>query len=133
MLCCERGLVDEAKTIVKSSADKIHARSKQGWSPIIIAAYNVQGAVVRMLLECGANINDTGIKGTSVFMYAKTRFMYQQVTDFEFLQYLIENGALINHTDEDNQMVLDYVSETSSKALYHFLVTNGAQKSLKNE
>ena len=131
MVCCERGLVDELKLLLKSRNDLINQRSIQGWSPIIVASYNSQIDVVKLLLKKGADINDTGDNGTSVFMYAKSAFVNDTTDDFFFLNWLLDKGALINHKDLHGLTVLDYVHKEKSDALYRFLLANGAKKYTK--
>lgn len=127
MILCEKGLVDELKILFKSRNDLINLRSIQGWSPIIVASYNSQLDVVKLLLKKGAYINDTGDNGTSVFMYAKSAFVNETIDDFYFLNFLLNKGALINHKDFHGRTVLDYIDKEKSKSLYRFLLDNGAK------
>jgi methionyl-tRNA formyltransferase len=128
MVWCEKGLVDDLKILFKSRNDFINQRSIQGWSPIIIASYNSQKDVVELLLEKGADINDTGENGTSVFMYAKSAFVNDTINDFHFLNWLLDKGALINHRDIHGRTVLDYIHKEKSESLYRFLLAKGAKK-----
>lgn len=128
MVCCEKGLIDEIDYLLKSRSDLINQRSVQGWSPIIIASYNTQFDAVKLLLKKGANINDTGNNGTSVFMYAKSGFINNTRDNFNFLKFLLDNGALINYRDIYGRTVLEYIDEIKSKSLYRFLIANGACK-----
>ena len=127
MVLCEKGLVDELKKLLKSRKDLINQRSVQGWSPIIVASYNSQLDVVKLLLKEGANINDTGHNGTSVLMYAKSAFVNDTIDDFYFLKFLLQEGALINQRDIHGRTVLDYIDKEKSKSLYGFLLDNGAK------
>ena len=127
MILCEKGLVDEIKILIKSRNDLINQRSIQGWSPIIVASYNSQLGVVKLLLKEGAYINDTGDNGTSVFMYAKSAFVNETIDDFYFLNFLLSKGALINHKDIHGRTLLDYIDKEKSKSLYRFLLANGAK------
>ena len=128
MVCCEKGVIDEIDCILKLQSDLINQRSIQGWSPIIVASYNTQFSTIKLLLKNGANINDTGNNGTSVFMYAKSAFINDQSDDFTFLQFLLDKGALINHRDNYGRTVLEYINDVKSKNLHNFLLTNGACK-----
>ena len=127
MVYCEKGLVDELKILIKSRNDLINQRSIQGWSAIIVASYNSQLDVVKLLLNEGADINDTGNNGTSVFMYAKSAFVNDTVDDFYFLNFLLNKGALINHQDIHGRTVLEYIDKEKSRSLHRFLLANGAK------
>ena len=127
MVWCEKGLVEEIRSLLKFRDDLINQRSIQGWSPIIIASYNSQIDVVKLLLKKGADINDTGDNGTSVLMYAKSAFVNDTIDDFNFLKYLLDNGAKVNQHDIHGRTVLEYINEEKSKSLYRFLLANGAK------
>lgn len=127
MVCCEKGLVDELRSMLKSRSDLIHQRSIQGWSPIIIASFNSHMDAVKLLLKKGADINDSGDKGTSVFMYAKSAFINDTTDSFCLLKFLLEQGARINHRDYHGRTVLDYIDKEKSNFLYRFLLDNGAK------
>ena len=62
MILCEKDLVDELKILFKSRKDLINQRSIQGWSLILVASYNSQLDVVKLLLKEVAYKNDTGAK-----------------------------------------------------------------------
>ena len=127
MVWCEKGLVEEIRSLLKFRDDLINHRSIQGWSPIIIASYNSQIDVVKLLLKKGADINDTGDNGTSVLMYAKSAFVNDTIDDFNFLKYLLDNGAKVNQRDIHGRTVLEYINKEKSKSLYRFLLANGAK------
>ena len=127
MVWCEKGLIEELRSLLKFRSDLINQRSIQGWSPIIIDSYNSQIDVVKLLLKKGADINDTGNNGTSVFMYAKSAFVNDTIGDLNFLKFLLDKGAMINHRDIHRRTVLDYINKEKSKTLYSFLQANGAK------
>mgnify|MGYP006082474599 CR=1 FL=1 len=80
-----------------------------GWTPLMVAAYNGNIEVVRMLIDRGANVNSYNIKGTTVLMYAK---------DFAILSgkkaifdYLISHGADVHSRDLNGKSIFEYLSK----------------------
>ena len=105
---------------------EIDKKNDQGWSGIIIAAFNHSYLVLDILLDYGANINDANKKGTTVFMYAKTKCMNNK--NFKILIYLLEKGADINARDhKKGWTVLDYVYSSGNIALTSFIQNNGGK------
>nr|AXL04833.1 dTDP-D-Fuc3N acetylase [Aeromonas hydrophila] len=91
----------------------VNEKNEKGWSPIIVAAYHGQLAIMEYLLSSGANINDINYNGTSVFMYAKD-YAIKNKDDF-FLKKIIELGANVSMTDFRDKNVFDYVIEKNNE------------------
>lgn len=122
---CETGNVDELQKIIKHIND-INKPNNKGWNAIILAAFNHHLEVVKLLLQNGANINSTNTKGTTVFMYAKTKVV--ENGNYEILDFLLQQGADINARDKKNNWtVLDYVKQTNHQPLINYLISKGAE------
>lgn len=95
------------ESIVGLRPDLIEETSAEGWTPLIVAAYNGKSDVVRALLHAGSDPNACNLKGTSPLMYAKDNAL--QSRSDEIVRLLIEAGADPDHTDIFGRSVLDYV------------------------
>lgn len=106
--------VNEAKFLLKNICG-VNDKNKNGWSPIIIAAFNGNHNVVKYLLNNGADVNDTNYNGTSLIMYAKDHCL--KVKDVSLFNFLVDSGANINHRDFYGKNLKDYLSITEQKFL----------------
>jgi ankyrin repeat protein len=121
---CENGDIDKINKIVSQITD-INKSNSKGWNAIILAAYNHNLEIVKILLKYGANINSINQNGTTVFMYAKTKVL--ENNNFALLDFLIESGSDINRKDfKNNWTVLDYVKQTNNHQLITYLINKGA-------
>ncbi|WP_162182400.1 ankyrin repeat domain-containing protein, partial [Aeromonas finlandensis] len=91
----------------------VNEKNEKGWSPIIVAAYNGQLNVIRQLLECGANINDTNYNGTTVFMYAKDYAI--EHNSVKYLEELKSLGADLSLSDYRGMTVFDYLENQKNE------------------
>ncbi|WP_323978065.1 formyltransferase family protein [Aeromonas veronii] len=101
--------------LVRAYLNKFNVNEKndKGWSPIIVAAYNGQLNVIRQLLECGANINDTNYNGTTVFMYAKDYAI--EHNSVKYLEELKSLGADLSLSDYRGMTVFDYLKNQKNE------------------
>jgi ankyrin repeat protein len=123
---CATGNLQYVNTRIKQHPN-INYRNEKGWNAIIVACYGHFYDVVSVLLANGADINSTNYKGTTVFMYAKTKCL--ETSDYRFLDYLLLNGANINAEDNKGLTVLDYVEILNNKQMIDYLITKGAATS----
>jgi methionyl-tRNA formyltransferase len=91
----------------------LEIRSRQGWSPLMIAAYTGNLAIAEILITSGADVNATNKKGTSVLMYAKS--IAARSNSIELVKYLLWSGANANAIDIFNISVLDYARTEGNK------------------
>lgn len=82
--------------------------NEMGWNPLIVAAYNGNEEVVRMLIEAGADVNARNFKGTSALMYSKDFALSSRKKNI--FNYLISKGASIYIKDWNNNSLFDYLS-----------------------
>lgn len=119
------GDIDKTREFVEK-VENIDKPNNRGWNAIIMAAYNQNKEAMHILVKHGANINSTNPKGTSVFMYAKTKSLENR--NFAFLDFVLSLGANINLRDsKKNWTVLDYVKEIGDAEMVSYLMNKGAK------
>ena len=91
--CCRQGDTDSVLALLENCPSLLEVRTKEGWTPLILAAFAQHGELVEVLLERGANPNATGLKGTTALMYAKTALLDEENPDTAILDSLIKAGA----------------------------------------
>lgn len=84
----------------------INVKDKNGWTPLIIAAFNGDKQACQILLSIGAEANETNANGTTPLMYAKD--YCSKISNFELCKFLIENGSNPFQKDYFGKNVLDY-------------------------
>jgi len=110
-LICECAMVDDyimAETILEY-VDDIQVLDKNGWNPLIIAAYNGSFNMVELLLKNGANPNSTNLNGTTALMYAKNAYLINE--DDSVLKLLLENGADPKIKDIHGKTIYEYIED----------------------
>jgi len=117
---CESGGLSRVQQIINEFPDFLHQSNSKGWTPLIVAAFHQQEAIVDFLIRSGANPNDTGINGTTVLMYAKTKLLHVATASYDLLEYLIASGADCFRTDCHGKNVLHYVLEQGDSRLEMF-------------
>ena len=123
---CKTGKLDAVGAFLSSDPDRIDEKSPEGWTGLIVACFNQQFEVAKLLVENGADVNATNAKGTTVFMYAKTPIQNNDQESTKILDYLLDKGADINRLDIFNKSVLDYVIENGATVLADWLKSKGA-------
>lgn len=91
--------------------------NNNGWTPIIVAAFNQHLDCVKYLISQNVDVNATNDKGTSVLMYAKTALMNIENPNFSLLNKLITAGADINHKDLFGKTIFQYVDQNNNHQL----------------
>lgn len=95
-------------------------KNNLGWSPIIVAAYHGNMAIIKWLVQKGADINDCNYKGTTVGMYYKD-FM-KRSGDYSGLKELIDLGLNLFLLDYNGLTVFDYLDKYEDKELIEYMM-----------
>lgn len=101
--------------IAMQSIAGVNDRNEKGWSPIIVAAYHGRLDIVMFLLQCGADINDTNYKGTTLLMYAKDYAL--KSGDASIVKFLLASGADRNLRDFAGKTIYQYVTSAEADFL----------------
>jgi len=122
---CKKGDLAKIKILITSHSYLLHCKNSEGWTAIIISTFWQRLEVVRYLIGIGANPNDTGRKGTSVLMYAKTKLLNCSNPDLSLIKFLLESGANINQKDCFGENIFYYLNIKSNpaKIIRDYLIT----------
>jgi prolyl 4-hydroxylase len=87
----KHGKVDELHEHIKKSKEVVHAKDENGWTPLHEGVRGGHADVVKLLIQNGANVNETTANGESALWWAKQ--MHGE--DHPVVQLLEELGALM--------------------------------------
>lgn len=110
----------------------LSTRNDQGWTPLIVACFNHHEEVAKLLLDRGADVNESGFKGTTPLMYAKTRLLKNKSPDYRFLDFLINSGADIAKKDIFGKNVIDYALDENDHVMVEYLSGHIKNKSFRH-
>ena len=79
-----------AKLLIQKGADVNLKNTKDGLTPLMVAAYNGDMEMVDLLLKSKADVNAADSKGNTPLMIASAN------DDAEMVKWSIENGAKVN-------------------------------------
>lgn len=109
---------DDIAKLQKSYSDSFLNRvTNQGWNLLSISAFNQSENCIKFLLDKGFNINWKTVKGTTVFMYAKTASVNSEKRNIEFLSSLISQGVDVYQKDMFGKDVFNYIEEAGDSEL----------------
>ena len=111
--------VEKILHLSKVDTFDINITNKDGWSPLIIAAFKGNLDLCRTLISLGANINQSNCNGTTPLMYS----LSSKVIENKFLiaKLLIENGALIGVVDMFGLAAIDYARKNNDDDVINFI------------
>jgi methionyl-tRNA formyltransferase len=104
----EQGDLAAAETALAHVVD-VDARNRNGWSALIIAAYHGQVELMRRLLAAGANPDGTNYKGTTVLMYALSR--YEQTREAAGFELIAAAARRLDAADHTGRTIRDWIAE----------------------
>lgn len=104
-------------------------KTKQGITPLMIAAKKGFFEIASILIERGADINITSKTKNTPLIFASS---VNNVENYKIVKMLVEKGADINFQNKKGNTAL-ISSSTRSKDIYNFLIENGADISIVNK
>lgn len=87
----KNGQIEELHEHIKRQKDVVHAKDENGWTPLHEGARGGHEDVIKLLVENGANVNETTSNGASVLWWAKQT----HGEDHPVVQLLEELGAMM--------------------------------------
>ncbi|XP_059167490.1 ankyrin repeat domain-containing protein 50-like [Physella acuta] len=106
--------------------DDVNAEDN-GWTPLLVAVKNANVAVVRLLLQAGADVNWTNRKGQSALLFAVHN------VDLEVVELLLQCQADVDQAHVgDGTTALYFAARSGSASLVRMLIRAGANVNLAN-
>lgn len=115
---CEVNDYLSLKKLLSIQKFDLETKTKEGWTALIIAAYNGAFECLELLINYGANVNATNYNYTTALMYAKTNYL--NTDNKKCLDKLIDSGANLHSKDVFGKTLLDWVKEENT-VLYNYL------------
>lgn len=103
---------------------EVNARSETGDTPLMAAAYEENGEILKTLLEAGADIHSKNEDGQTALMVAAENGRLQNV------RALVLAGADINQVDAEGKNALMLAIESEHRTVIRFLRSKGALESI---
>jgi ankyrin repeat protein len=123
---CRRGDTADVEKICSLLPELINAADAKGFTPLIIAAYNNQPEVVRILLQNGADPNAGDMAGNTPLMGAAFKGYV------EIARILIEQGTDINQRNGQGAAALTFAATFGQTAIARMLLEGGADTSFQD-
>lgn len=118
---CEDGDMAAVTGALATDPTLVSIANGKGWTPLIVACFHQRIEAVKALLDAGADPNRCAAKGTTPFMYAKTRLLHQTSGHYPLLELLMEHGADCQRTDGAGLTVLQYVEQAGDARLAAYI------------
>ncbi|MBI3441871.1 MAG: ankyrin repeat domain-containing protein, partial [Proteobacteria bacterium] len=118
-----RGDLKGVKKFLASGAT-VDAKDAYGHTALILAAWNSNADVVRLLIEQHAKVDEKDNKGMTALMMAALN------GNLDVARLLIKNGANVNQMNKSGRTVLIYAVDSDDTDMLHLLLKNGAHANL---
>ncbi|WP_227990636.1 ankyrin repeat domain-containing protein [Flavisolibacter ginsenosidimutans] len=119
-----RGDVTALQTAHEADPASLNTRDGKGFTPLILAAYNDQPAVVEFLLQNGADVNAQDMAGNTALMGVCFKG-YKEIA-----KKLIDAGADVNLRNANGAPALTFAATFGQLQIAEWLLRNGAQSNL---
>ncbi|CAN5207151.1 hypothetical protein BH10PSE16_BH10PSE16_22150 [soil metagenome] len=103
----------------------LHARSINGDTPLMLAAWRGEYAIVLALLSCGADAQAVNDDGNTALWFACLH------GNPAIIRRLIEAGTPIDHANDDGMTCLMQVASSGCQSLRKLLLAHGALAHLR--
>ena len=117
---CRRGDLDAVSAIYEADKESINATDMKGFSPLILAVYNDQPAVVDFLLQKGAQLEVGDTAGNTALMGV----CFKGYT--EVAAKLIEAGADVHQRNGNGATALTFAATFGHLEIARMLLEKGA-------
>lgn len=144
------GTVEDLKKIVNKDPEIINTKNSNGFTPLILACYKGNVAVVKFLIENSKTINTSSDMGTPLMACVvkgsneilelllqkgadpnltdskgTTALMYAaQFQNIDAIKLLLKHKAEIQHKDKDGKTAFEFAVFTNNEEIINILKTN---------
>ena len=122
---CREGKIEAATSWIATHPEAINQVSESGFSPLILAVYRGQDALVDWLIHNGADLNYVSPEGTALMGAV---YKGQQ----RLIQHLLTKGANPNLSNALGQTALMLAAQTEQPEVMQRLIEAGAQPEQQN-
>lgn len=105
--------------MVKENPELVNAQNEQGYTPLILAAYNGQLEMVKALIKNGADLDQSFTQGAAIHGAAFKGHL-------EIVKLLVESGAKLDVPDKNHTTPLMYATLFKHTEVAKYLYENGA-------
>lgn len=123
---CRRGDIAAVQQLCAANPEIVHAVDAKGFTPLILAAYNDQLAIVDFLLENGAEINAQDAAGNTALMGVCFKG-YKNIA-----KKLLDAGADANVRNSNGAPALTFAATFGHLKIAEWLLQHGADLSLRD-
>lgn len=120
-----QGDIEKVQALLKQDIKLLNSKDESGSTPLHGAAEHGHIALVKLLLEKGADLN-AGDNEDSLPLHVAALGGHKEIVDF-----LIAKGALMNDQDDNGMTALHFAAVRGHKNVVDFLIAKGANYNLK--
>lgn len=111
---CVYGMYEIAELLLEWGSD--YTSYLSGQAPVVLAAQNGHVNIIRLLLDYGASIEETGKSNTPPLLAAL------QAGNFSTVEFLLQNGAMVNAVDKAENTPLHLATRLPLDSARHLIV-----------
>ena len=123
---CRNGNTTDLKILLQQDTSLINFKQSNGFTPFIIATYNGQVAVSKLLIEQGADINAQDRSGNTALMGLCFN------GNVELVKLLLNSKVTVNQLNYNHASALIFAATFGRAEIIQMLLKAGADKSIKD-
>lgn len=116
------GNVERVRRLINAHPHPLWGRDYHGNTPLMLAVKQGDPAMVKMLLDCGADPNETAFAGAPLPLH-----LAAEMGNADIARLLLEHGADVNRGDEDARTPLAYAKSKGHREVAELLAAKGGQ------